>query len=156
MAMIPYSELERFFCDLVAKEILKHSLQTCELPPEIQDLRPLLRLAPFDDPLRVKRVLMAEQAFWSELDEIRVRIFQHHLRPYVSAVRRASAGRRDMNVSDSHRIRLNCAEEHLPQQPLRDYGLDQMLAEARSNVAVTVGENVIESLPSAEFNFYGL
>ena len=99
---------------------------------------------------------MGEQVFWSELDEIRVRIFQQHLRPYVSAVRKATAGRRDMSVTDSHTIRVECAEQHLPQQPLRDYGLDRMLVEARQNVAVTVGQDVIEWLPTAERHFYGL
>lgn len=137
-------------------DVLRLSLKTSELPAKLRSLRPLLKMAPFDDNLRVKRILMGEQAFWSELDEIRVRIFQHHLRPYVSAVRRATAGQKNLSVADSHLIRVACAEEHLPCQPLRDFGLDQMLAEAKSNVAVTVGEDVIEWLPSAKVNFYGL
>ena len=106
--------------------------------------------------LRVKRVLLAERAFWSELDELRVRIFQTHLRPYVSAVRKASGGRRDLSVAESHAIRLECAGRHLPQLPLRDYGLARMIAEARANVAVTIGADVIEWLPTAEGHFYGL
>ncbi len=137
-------------------DVLRHSLKTSGVPENLQIVRPLLKLAPFDESLRVKRVLMREQVFWSELDEIRVRVFQHHLRPYVSAVRRASAGRRDLSVADSHAIRVECAEQHLPQQRLGDYGLDRMLKEARNNVAVTVGEDVIEWLPTAERNFYGL
>ena len=136
--------------------VLKHSLRTSEVPADLLTSRPLLKLAPFDDALKVKRILMAEQAFWSELDEIRVRIFQRHLRPYVSAVRRASAGRRDMSIIDSHAIRVGCAEQHLPQQPLRDHGLERMLEQARNNVAVTVGKDVIEWLPTAESHFYGL
>jgi hypothetical protein len=137
-------------------DVLKHSLRTSEVPANLPGLRPLLKLAPFDDTLGVKRILIAEQAFWSELDEIRVRIFQHHLRPYVSAVRKASAGRKDLSVADSHEIRVGCAGTHLPQQPLTDYGLDRMLEEARANVAVTVGEDVIDWLPSARRNFFGL
>ena len=136
--------------------VLKHSLRTSEVPADLLTSRPLLKLAPFDDALKVKRILMAEQAFWSELDEIRVRIFQRHLRPYVSAVRMASAGRRDMSIIDSHAIRVGCAEQHLPQQPLRDHGLERMLEQTRNNVAVTVGKDVIEWLPTAESHFYGL
>jgi hypothetical protein len=79
-----------------------------------------------------KRALMAERMFWSELDEIRVRIYQNHLRPYVTAVRRASAGHRDLGVSASHEIRIECAARHLPQSPMRDYGIDRMIAEARA------------------------
>lgn len=134
------------------EEVVAH----CEIPTHLQMLRPLLKLAPFDDALRVKRILLAERAFWSELDEICVRIFQKHLRPYVSAVRRASAGRRDLNGPVSHEIRVECAMQYLPQLPLRAYGLDRMLAEARANVAVTVGEDVLAWLPSASGNFYGL
>ncbi len=137
-------------------EVLRASLQRSGLPVQLLAIRPLLKLAPFDDTLRVKRVLMAERAFWSELDELRVKIFQKHLRPYFSAVRRASAGRRDLSVADSHEVRLECAAQHLPHRPLRDYGLARMVSEARANVGVTMGENVIEWLPAAEGNFYGL
>ncbi len=137
-------------------DILKHSFRTSELPAQVLYLRPLLKLAPFENTLKVKRVLMGEQVFWSELDEIRVRIFQLHLRPYVSAVRRATAGRKNLSVADSHMIRLDCADRHLPQQPLREFGLERMLEEARGNVAVTVGDDVIPWLPLAEGNFYGL
>lgn len=122
----------------------------------LKQLRPLLKQAPFTDSLRVKRLLLAERAFWSELDELRVRIYQKHLRPYTSAVRKASAGRRDMEIAESHALRLECALEHLPFHPLRDYGLERMVAEAKANVGVTIGADVIEWLPAAEHNFDGL
>lgn len=122
----------------------------------LMGLRPLLRLAPFTDTFRVKRLLLAERVFWSELDELRVRIYQKHLRPYTNAVRKASAGRRDLEVAKSHGVRLECALEHLPFYPLRDYGLERMVAEARANVGVTIGADVIEWLLAAEHNFYGL
>ncbi len=95
-------------------------------------------------------MLHAERIFWSELDEIRVRIFQTHLRPYVSA------GRRDMSVAESHTIRLACAEEHLPKRPQREYGIERMSAEARANVGVQMGADVLEWLPVATGNFFGL
>jgi len=125
------------------------------LPPEVlADLRPLLRLAPFSDMLRVKRVLLAERAFWSELDELRVRIYQKPLRAYTVAVRRASAG--TLPLAKAHEIRLACAQAHLPLRPLRDYGLDRMVAEASANVGMTVGADVLEWLPAAQNHFYGL
>lgn len=137
-------------------EVLRNLLQSGKIPPHLKELRPVLGLAPFSDTMRVKRVLMAERVFWSELDEIRVQIFQKHLRPYVSAVRRASAGRRDMSIADSHVLRLQCAEEHLPQLPVREYGIARMIAEARQNVGMTMGEDVVSWLPVAEGNFHGL
>ncbi len=137
-------------------DILKQALRKSAIPERLLPLRPILKLAPFDDRMLVRRAIMAERTFWSALDEIRVRIFQHHLRPYVSAVRKASAGRRDRCVSDSHEIRLACAEQHLPQLPLRDYGLERMLAEARETVGMTIAPDVLLWLPAAEGNFYGL
>jgi hypothetical protein len=137
-------------------DILRRFEKSAELPERLRKQRPLLELAPFDDTLQIKRLILAEQAFWSELDEIRVRIFEHHLRPYVSAVRKASQGWRDLPVADSHVNRVECAERHLPQHPLRDHGLAKMVEEARANVAVTIDPDVLDWLPAAERNFYGL
>ena len=126
-------------------------------PPEsLAGSRPLLRLVPFADTLRVKRLLLAERVFWSELDELRVKIYQKHLRSYTAAVRGASAGRRNLAIAESHELRLECALAHLPTQPLRDYGMERMILEAKTNVGVTVGPDVLEWLPVAENHFYGL
>ena len=81
-------------------------------------------------------------------------VYQKPLRPYTAAVRRASVGGR--TLSQSHELRIECALNHLPLQPLREYGLDRMVAEARANVSVTVGPDVLEWLPAAENHFYGL
>ena len=137
-------------------EALRASFSHHAIPVPISDMRPLLRLAPFDDTPRMKRLLMAERAFWGELDEIRIHIYQEFLRPYTNAVRRQSRGRREMPLAESHDIRLACAAEHLPQTPLRDFGLKKMVLEARTNVNSTVGPDVAEWLPAAEFNFFGL
>ncbi len=137
-------------------DVMRLALKKSAIPERLLALRPVLRLAPFTDTQRVKRVLHAERIFWSELDEIRVRIFQTHLRPYVSAVRRESGGRRDLSVAESHALRLACAEEHLPHRPQREYGIERMTAEARANVGVQVGADVLEWLPVANGNFFGL
>ena len=137
-------------------EVMRQALRSAEIPTHLQTKRPLLSLAPFTDTLRVKRALMAERMFWSELDELRVRIYQNHLRPYVAAVRRASVGHRDLGVCASHEIRVECATRHLPPSPMRDYGIDRMIAEARENVALTMGQDVLAWLPAAEENFHGL
>jgi hypothetical protein len=101
-------------------------------------------------------MLLAERQFWSELDEIRVHFHQKFLRPYLSAVRRASGGRRDQSVAEGHAIRVECALAHLPFHPLRDFGLTRMVAEAKANVGMTMGNDVIDWLPAAEHHFRGL
>ena len=68
----------------------------------------------------------------------------------------ASAGHRDLGVAAAHEIRIECAARHLPQSPMRDYGIDRLIAEARENVGVTMGHDVLAWLPAAEGNFHGL
>lgn len=137
-------------------EVLR--LRARRQPPSerLMQLRPVLRLAPFTDAMKVKRALLAERQFWSELDQIRIRIYQRHLRPYVSSVRRAIAARRDVDLFSSHAIRVECALAQLPFQPLREFGFDRMLAEARKNVGATMRADVVESVPAAERHFDGL
>ena len=137
-------------------EVLRRCLKRTPPDERVIRLRPVLRLAPFDDVLAVKRVLLAERVFWGELDAIRIRIYQRHLRPYVSAVRRALAARRNAGLVESHAVRVECALTHLPFQPLREFGLDRMIQEARTNVGATMGTDVVEWLPSAEHHFDGL
>jgi hypothetical protein len=152
--MLEGAEL-RGWLHLHALEVLRRFAASAPIPPALVEVRPLLRLAPFSDTLRMKRLLAAERAFWSELDELRIGIYQRHLRPYTSAVRRAQGGR-NSEFRASHAIRLACATEHLPRNPLRDYGIERMLAEVRATVAVTVGPDVVEWLPAAGGNFHGL
>ncbi len=153
--MLEEGDLEGWL-HLYDPEVLRSSARYPAPIERLVSLRPLLRLAPFTDTLRVKRVLLAERLFWGELDELRIHIYQKHLRPYTSAVRKAVAGRRDLEVASSHALRLECALEHLPFQPLRDHGLERLVAEAQANVGVTIGADVIEWLPAAEHHFDGL
>ena len=137
-------------------EVLQRRARRAPPPAWLARLRPVLRLAPFDDELAVKRALLIERTFWSELNEVRIRIYQRHLRPYLSAVRRASTAHRDVSLAESHALRVECALVHLPFQPLREFGLEKMVAEARGNVSATLGGEVVEWLPDARRHFDGL
>ena len=134
-------------------EILRRFARISTIPPSLIAARPVLRLTPFADTLRMKRLLAAERAFWSEMDELRIRIYQRHLRPYTSAVR-SGGGRAALR--ESHEIRLRCATAHLPPRPLSEYGIARMVREVRETVGVTVGPDVVEWLPRASENFHGL
>lgn len=137
-------------------EVLRRCLKHAPLDEGLARLRPVLRLAPFDDVLAVKRALLAERVFWGELDEARIRIYQRHLRPYLSLVRRALAINRSVSLADSHAIRIESAMAHLPFKPLRDFGLSRMIQEAQANVGATMGADVVKWLPAAEHHFDGL
>jgi len=94
--------------------------------------RPALRLALDEDP-RADGALNAERKFWEELDRHRIQILERHLRPYVSAVRKARLGRQ-LSLRDDHALRVDCAARHLPLNPLKDYGLQKYFEEARTRL----------------------
>jgi hypothetical protein len=78
------------------------------------------------------------------------------LRSYVSSVRRATTGVERLTLDQSHAIRVACAIKHLPLQPLRDYGFNRIIYDAKRAVSVMLGPDVLEWLPAAEVNFHGL
>jgi hypothetical protein len=94
-----------------------------------------LQLALAGDP-RAAGALNAERRFWEELDRRRIRILEGHLRPYVAAVRQARA-ERALSLRDEHQVRIDCATQHLPPNPLKDYGLQRYLGEARAALVET-------------------
>jgi len=138
-------------------EVMRRWAKAVRPPEAIVSLRPVLGMAPFKDSLKAKRILLAEQVFWGGLDDIRIRIYQGHLRLYTSSVRRAihEAGGA-ATLQASHKIRVACALRHLPFAPLRDYGLDRMVGEAKRNTGGTMGNDVIPLLPDPSRNFFGL
>ncbi len=145
---------ERGWLHIHDAEILRRLCPAGSLPDWLKQQRPVLGLAPFRDVAQTKRLLLAEKVFWSELDQGRIHIYQKHLRPYQSAVRRS--GGKSMPLRDSHRLRVECALEHLPVSPLRDRGLATLCQEAGERTGFTFGTDVVEWLPKAEANYYGL
>jgi len=104
--------------------------RTC--PAEFARQRPALKLALEHDP-RAAGALNAERKLWEELDRSRIHILERFLRPYVSAVRKARVGR-DLSLREEHGLRIECATRHLPQNPLKEYGLQKYIGEARQKL----------------------
>jgi hypothetical protein len=61
-------------------------------------------------------------------------------------------GRNLITVADSTGARVRCAEEHLPINPLHEYGFDRMLSEAYDGVG-DLGEKWLDLLPDVCENF---
>ena len=130
-------------------ELLEH----CQCPPEIVALRPALGLAIDRDP-RVAGALNAERSLWEKLDELRIRIYEHALRPYVAAVRKAQIPA-TASLMEQHQVRVEIAELHLPAAPLQAYGIDRHLADARRWLIESrvVPVEAIDWLPDVRKNF---
>ena len=120
-------------------------------PAELLKRRPLLQLAVANDS-RLHAALYAEVQFWHELDRVRLRIYEKAVRPYMVAVRkeRVPAG---TALGTQHKVRLRCAESHLPTNPVQDYGVERMIAEAREALADMVQPSALAWLPEVREQF---
>jgi hypothetical protein len=128
--------LHIFKADALAQLLLEH-----RCPDALLALRPALRLAA-DQDAHLAGAIHAERLFLEELDRRRIHILERHLRPYVSAVRKARHGRA-LSLLEDHVIRVDLAARHLPQNPLNDYGLTNYLEEAKSSL---VDQGLISSI----------
>jgi hypothetical protein len=128
-------------------------LRTQACPPEVATRRPAIGLALNGDP-RAAGALNAERKLWEELDRLRIRIFERHLRPYVSALRKARAGE-SLALLDDHRLRIQCAQDHLPETPLKLFGLQRYVEEAKAALVKSgvVPENALTGLPDVMIYF---
>ncbi|MGO8925409.1 MAG: hypothetical protein ACLQU3_00585 [Limisphaerales bacterium] len=118
---------------------------------QLLERRPLLRLAVANDS-RLHAALYAEVQFWHELDRARLRIYEKAARPYMMAVKKARvpAG---IGLATQHGIRVRCAENHLPTNPLRDYGVARMIAEAQEALGQIVQPAALAWLPDVREQF---
>jgi hypothetical protein len=113
--------------------------------------RPILELAVANDP-RLHAALHAEIQFWHELDRARLRIYEKAVRPYMAAVRKARVPT-GTALAVQHEIRVRCAENHLPTNPLHDYGIERMIAEARQALEQIVQPSTLAWLPDVREHY---
>ena len=134
-------------------EVLFAFCKEAAVPPDLFKHRPVLRLASEGDP-RLRVALHAEMQFWHELDRARIRIYEPTIRLYMLAVRKSRVQAASLDVQ--HQVRVSCAEQILPRNPLRDYGVDKMIADARMALEELVNPASMQWLPDVRdyFIFY--
>lgn len=144
---------ERGWWHIFDADTLARLLNQQACPPEIATRRPAIGLALNGDP-QTAGALNAERKLWEELDRLRIRILEGHLRPYVSAVRKARAGN-TLPVWEEHVLRVACATEHLPENPLKLYGVQRHIEEAKAALVRSglVPKNALTWLPDVRVYF---
>jgi hypothetical protein len=144
---------DRGWLHIFRADILEELLAEYSCPPEILAQRPALQLASSHDP-RTAGALNAERRFWEELDRRRIQILERHLRPYVSAVRKARHNQ-ELSLQEEHSLRVACASQFLPVTPLKDYGLRKYIDEAKEVLVRSgiVPEAALTWLPDAMIYF---
>ncbi|HLQ44974.1 MAG TPA: hypothetical protein VK137_09620, partial [Planctomycetaceae bacterium] len=123
-------------------------------PANIVAQRPVLQLVLDDDP-RLKAAVFGETVFWQELDRIRISVHEAAVRPYFKAVKKDPRAD-DSDLRIQHAVRVAHAESLLPRSPLRNYGLDRLIAEAREAALQMVVPGALDWLPDVTANFVGL
>lgn len=129
------AEDDRGWLHIFEADLLTELLEQRTCPAALIAARPALQFAVNKD-RRAAGALNAERLLWAELDRKRIKILESHLRPYVSAVRKARTGR-DLILPQDHELRVDCALKHLPMNPLKTYGLCKMVEESRSSLTET-------------------
>lgn len=124
---------ERGWLHIFDREILERLLAENPCPADAAQRRPALKLA-LEHDARTGAALLAERKYWEELDRLRIRILEGHLRPYVSSVRKNRVGKR-LALAEEHAMRIDCAARHLPENPLKEYGLQRYIDEAKQSLA---------------------
>jgi hypothetical protein len=132
-------------------ELLQDLAATTQPPRRLLERRPVLQLAIKADS-RLRAALHGELQFWHELDRARLQIYQRAVRPYWRALR-ASREAQGVGLKVEHETRVRCAVEHLPTNPLADYGISRMISEARESAAQFVNPSALQWLPDVTDHF---
>lgn len=120
-------------------------------PRRLLGVRPVLGLAFEKDPL-LSRAVQTEVEFWSKLDAERLRVFEAAGRPYAVAVlRRRKSGQRPLVEEHAERVML--AERLLPVDPLREHGIERLVASARGATMLGLDPCLGELLPDVRLHF---
>ena len=96
-----------------------------------------------------------EVEFWSHLDRLRLKIYETAGRPYAVALLKLPLLKR-ASLLEQHAIRLETAERLLPKCPVREHGLDPLLAEARSATLLGLDPTLAHYLPEIQLHFANL
>jgi hypothetical protein len=132
-------------------DALRRTLRNQRPPPELVERRPLLQLALRNDGL-LEAALLAERQLWSQLDRIRIEVYRRALKPYNMAVIRACIPA-EASLAEQHAVRLACAQASLRPTPIRDYGIERLIAEARAATEQNVRPEAMAWLPDLHPNF---
>jgi hypothetical protein len=123
-------------------------------PAEMIALRPVLGLLAAADE-RLEVALKGEIEFWNQLDRLRTRVHEHAVRPYMLAVKRDPRSNNPA-LHTQHLVRVEHADRLLPVNPLRQHGLDRLVAEAHAQAARFVQPGALDWLPDVRGCFIGL
>jgi len=128
-------------------EVLIRTAEAVRCPAAMVALRPALALLAGPDE-RLELAVKGEIEFWNRLDQLRMKVYERAVRPFMVAVKGdPRAG--DPSLTVQHAVRLEHAERLLPTSPLRQYGIDRLIAEAQAQAGRFLSSGALDWLPDA-------
>jgi hypothetical protein len=113
--------------------------------------RPVLQLAMTNSPL-LDRAVQTEVEFWTHLNELRLNIYQNSHEPYGRAMNQVSK-KLPNDLTIQHTTRVQYAEKMLPKNPLHNYGVERLIAEAKAATAIGLDPAILQYLPQISSHF---
>jgi len=141
---------ERGWLHIYDEELLRN-FADIKQPSHLLKRRPVLTLAATSNP-NLRAALRAEIEYWHELDTVRLKIYENAVRRYMVEVRKSRLPP-NAGLSAQHQLRVRCAEQYLPMNPLRDYGITRMISEAREALAQIINPAALAWLPNVRQHF---
>jgi hypothetical protein len=129
-------------------QLIRRLASRFPLPDEIIQRRPILSLITQKREL-LSDALQAEREFWRELNRERLSVYSAAQRTYARELRKLKPPGA-MDLMHDHKLRVACARDHLPQRPIRDYGVERIIESARKNVARRYFPELLQWLPNVE------
>ena len=103
----------------------------------------------------LRRVEYAYQVREFGEEMARIKLHERAVRPYMVAVKRdARSDAPDLKMQ--HDCRVEHAEKLLVKNPMRDFGIDQLIAQAKADAAKFVPAGALDWLPDVRGSFTGL
>jgi len=144
----------RGWLHLFHHDVLLQTAQKLFCPAETIALRPVLGLLAAGDE-RLELALKGEVEFWHQFDRLRMRVHEQAVRPYLLAVK-CDPRSRDPALQAQHQARIAHAERLLPVNPVRQYGLERLIAEAQAKAARLLPAGALDWLPDVRKCFIDL
>lgn len=142
---------ERGWLHIFDDEALLSIKRRLDCPEEMAAHRPVLRLLSTTDS-RLEAALLGERIFWEQLDRGRIKVYERAVRAYMLAVKKDSRSH-DADLMVQHRARVEFAERLLATDPLKQYGVERLVSEARKQAEQLVAPGALQWLPDARKYF---
>jgi len=127
------------------RELVEYATNV-EIPSELIQERPLLRLARENNP-ELERYVKAEMEFWQKLDDLRLNVYLDAWKPYGQMVQKDKR-LSGMHILEQHERLVEIAAEFLEPDPIAEIGENHLIQTAKTKTEGVFGKLNRDLLPN--------